>query len=270
MMFGPEFDRFISWVIIFATITLLGIGLLFGVVCFSGCQAPYNHPYLHNVDETASELEAQGATCKQDGFDWLCTYTIEKAIEVPVEKVVVRDNTVYIYVDREVEVEVVKEVEVIKEVVRTVYLTQPVEVPVDRIVYVDRPVEVETIVEKEVIVEVPIETVREVEVIVEVPVEVIREVIREIEVIKEVEKIVEVPVEVEKEVIVEVEKEVIKEVTRPFSGEVALPNREGCFASCHAVIRNDSFVHFKVSVCGDGWRACRDGETPTIYTGRFY
>lgn len=93
---------------------------------------------------------------------------VEKEVikEVPVEKIVEKEVTKFVPVDKTLEKEVIKEV--IKEV--------PVEKIVEKIVEV----------EKEVIKEVPIEKIVEKEVIKEVPVEKIVEKIVEVEVIKEV------------------------------------------------------------------------------------
>ena len=86
---------------------------------------------------------------------------VEKVVEVPVEKIV--EKTVEVPVEKIVEVEKVVEVPVEKIVEKTV------EVPVEKIVEKVVEVPVEKIVEKTV--EVPVEKVVEVEKIVEVPVE---------------------------------------------------------------------------------------------------
>ena len=95
--------------------------------------------------------------------------TVEKIVEVPVEKIV----------EKVVEVEKIVTVEKPYEVEKIVYVDKPVEV--ERIVEVQVPVEVEKIVEVDKIIEVPVERI--VEKIVEVPVERI------------VEKVIEQPAE---------------------------------------------------------------------------
>jgi hypothetical protein len=159
--------------------------------------------------------------------------TIEKIVEVPVDRIVEVEKIVEVPVDRIVEVPVDRIVEVEKIVEKIV------EVPVDRIVEVeklvdrvvevpvDRIVEVEKIVDR--IVEVPVDRIVEVEKlvdrIVEVPVEKIVEVEKIVDRIVEVpvEKIVEVPVDRIVEVEKIVEKIVEKTIEVPVDRIVEVP-----------------------------------------------
>ena len=159
--------------------------------------------------------------------------TIEKRVEVPVEKIVEKivEKRVEVPVEKIVEKIVEKRVEVPVEKIVEKIVEKRVEVPVEKIVekIVNVPVEkiVEKIVEKRV--EVPVEKIVEkiVEKRVEVPVEKIVEKIVEKRVEVPVEKIVNVPVEkivekiVEKRIEVPVEKIVEKIVEKRV--EVAAP-----------------------------------------------
>lgn len=153
--------------------------------------------------------------------------TIEKIVEVPVEKIVEVpvevEKIIEVPVEVEKIVEVEKEVEKIIEVPgETVYVEVPgetivvekeVPVEVEKIVTVEIPVEVEKIVEKivEIEKEVPVETI----------IEKLVEVEKEVEVIKEVPVIVEVPIEkvVTETVLVPVEVEKLVEVTNTVETE---------------------------------------------------
>lgn len=99
--------------------------------------------------------------------------------------------TSFILIGCQEEEKQVQYIEVEKEVIKEVEVPVYIEKEVIKEVPIEIPVEVETIVEKEVIIEKPVEVIKEVQV--EVPVEKI------VEIQVEVEKIVEVPVEVYKQ-----------------------------------------------------------------------
>ena len=179
---------------------------------------PFNRRYLIDSSATgvlppeARVYRRHDMRVAEDPAPAVVEKIVEKRVEVPVEKIVVKEVPVEKIVEKRVEVPVekivVKEVPVEKVVEKVV--EKRVEVPSEKLVekVVEKRVEVpvEKIVEKVVVKEVPVEKI--VEKIVEVPVEKI--VVKEVPVEKIVEKIVEKRVEVPVEKIVE--KVVVKEV----------------------------------------------------------
>ena len=189
---------------------------------------PFNRRYLIDSSATgvlppeARVYRRHDMRVAEDPVPAVVEKIVEKRVEVPVEKIVVKEVPVEKIVEKivekrvEVPVEkiVVKEVPVEKVVEKVV--EKRVEVPSEKLVekVVEKRVEVpvEKIVEKVVVKEVPVEKI--VEKIVEVPVEKI--VVKEVPVEKIVEKIVEKRVEVPVEKIVER----IVEVERPVEATV--------------------------------------------------
>ncbi|MBW0491733.1 hypothetical protein O181_031448 [Austropuccinia psidii MF-1] len=175
--------------------------------------------------------------------------TVERLVEVPVDRVVEIVQRVEVPVERTIEVEKIVQV----PVDRIVEIEKIVQVPVERIVEIEKPidrvVEVEKLVHVDRIVEVPVEK------IVQVPVEKIVEVEKLIDRVVEVEKIIEVekPIDrvVEVEKIVEVEKlidrvvevEKIIEVEKPIDRVVEVEKIIEIEKPIDRVIEIEKIVH---------------------------
>ena len=161
---------------------------------------------VEKIVEKRVEVPVEKIVVKEVPVEKIVEKIVEKRVEVPVEKIVVKEVPVEKVVEKVVE----KRVEVPSEKLVEKVVEKRVEVPVEKIVekVVVKEVPVEKIVEK--IVEVPVEKI----VVKEVPVEKI--VVKEVPVEKIVEKIVEKRVEVPVEKIVER----IVEVERPVEATV--------------------------------------------------
>jgi hypothetical protein len=165
---------------------------------------------VEKIVEKRVEVPVERVVVKEVPVEKIVEKIVEKRVEVPVEKIVVKEVPVEKVVEKVVE----KRVEVPSEKLVEKVVEKRVEVPVEKVVVKEVPVEkiVEKIVEKRV--EVPVEKI----VVKEVPVEKLVE--------KIVEKRVEVPVEkivekvVVKEVPVEKIVERIVEVERPVEATV--------------------------------------------------